>query len=78
MPSKTTINWLFNDIWCYLFSNKAKERIPKWVFQENKARQIFQKMNISYSPDTHLRELFCVMSQQHWNRFDEILLLVLK
>ena len=19
MPSKTTINWLFNDIWCYLF-----------------------------------------------------------
>ena len=19
MPSKSTINWLFNDIWCYLF-----------------------------------------------------------
>ena len=19
MPSKATINWLFNDIWCYLF-----------------------------------------------------------
>ena len=20
VPSKTTINWLFNDVWCYLFS----------------------------------------------------------
>ena len=29
-------------------SNKAKGRISKQVFQENKAHQIFQKMNISY------------------------------
>ena len=29
--------------------NKAKERISKRVFQENKARQIFRKTNISYS-----------------------------
>ena len=28
--------------------NKAKGRISKRVFQENKARQIFRKMNISY------------------------------
>ena len=28
--------------------NKAKGRISKRVFQENKARQIFQKTNISY------------------------------
>ena len=28
--------------------NKAKERISKRVFQENKARQIFRKINISY------------------------------
>ena len=28
--------------------NKAKERISKRVFQENKARQIFRKTNISY------------------------------
>ena len=28
--------------------NKAKRRISKRVFQENKAHQIFQKMNISY------------------------------
>ena len=29
--------------------NKAKGRISKRVFQENKARQIFRKTNISYS-----------------------------
>ena len=28
--------------------NKAKGRISKWVFQENKARQIFRKRNISH------------------------------
>ena len=28
--------------------NKAKVRISKRVFQENKARQIFRKTNISY------------------------------
>ena len=28
--------------------NKAKGRMSKWVFQENKERQIFQKTNISY------------------------------
>ena len=29
--------------------NKAKWRISKWVFQENKACQIFRKTNISHS-----------------------------
>ena len=29
-------------------SNKAKGRISKWVFQEDKARQILRKTNISY------------------------------
>ena len=29
--------------------NKAKGRISKRVLQENKARQIFQKINISYA-----------------------------
>ena len=29
--------------------NKAKGRISKRLFQENKARQIFRKTNISYS-----------------------------
>ena len=28
--------------------NKAKGQISKWVFQKNKAGQIFQKANISY------------------------------
>ena len=31
-----------------IVGNKAKERNSKPVFQENKARQIFQKTNISY------------------------------
>ena len=31
-----------------LISKKAKGRISKWVFQENKACQIFRKTNISY------------------------------
>ena len=29
-----------------LVSNKAKRRISKWVFQENKARRIFRKTKI--------------------------------
>ena len=32
-----------------IIGNKAKGRISKQVFQENKARQIFRKTNISYS-----------------------------
>ena len=31
-----------------LVGNKAKGRISKRVFQENKARQIFRKTSISY------------------------------
>ena len=31
-----------------IICNKAKRRISKQVFQENKARQIFRKTNISY------------------------------
>ena len=51
---RITVNWFVNE---YLFTfvsnaqivgNKAKGRISKRVFQENKARQIFRKMNISY------------------------------
>ena len=38
------------DLWQGLrfVGNKAKGRFSKWVFQENKARQIFQKTNITY------------------------------
>ena len=32
--------------------NKAKGQISKWVFQENKAHQVFRKTNIFYR-DTH-------------------------
>ena len=33
---------------CKIIGNKAKGRISKRVFQENKARQVFRKTNISY------------------------------
>ena len=36
MPSKTTINWLFNDIWCYLFIACFDEKIG--VFQQTVVR----------------------------------------
>ena len=33
---------------CHIIGYKAKERISKRVLQENKARQIFRKTNVSY------------------------------
>ena len=36
-----------------LVGDKAKRLISKRVIQENKARQIFGKTNISHSPDTY-------------------------
>ena len=36
-----------------IVGNKAKGRISERVFQENKARQIFQKTNVFLPPDTH-------------------------
>ena len=35
------------EYWAKIVSNKAKRRISEQVFQKNKARQIFQKTNIS-------------------------------
>ena len=40
------------DITFHFVGNKAKRRISKWVFQENKARQIFRKNEHFLSPDT--------------------------
>ena len=40
--------------WCYVYvGNKAKGRISKRVFRENKARQIFRKKERFLPPDTH-------------------------
>ena len=36
--------------------NKAKQRISKRVFQENKGRQIFRKTNISYPLKIHKKD----------------------
>ena len=52
----------------YFIGNKAKGRIPKRVFQENKARQIFPKTIISY-PLT--RTLTCAYQGVRNNRFSE-------
>ena len=38
----------FNGLDAEFVGNKVKGRISKRVFQENKARQIFRKTNISY------------------------------
>ena len=50
------MQWLYSLKKCFMWNaavvivgNKAKGRISKRVFQENKARQIFPKMNISYT-----------------------------
>ena len=39
MPSKITINWLFNDIWCYLFITSFDWKIS--VFQQTFVRVYF-------------------------------------
>ena len=42
--------------------SKAKGRISKRVFQENKARQIFSKPNICYPLDTHTYRVIDIIS----------------
>ena len=43
-----------------IVGTKAKGRISKWVFKENKARQIFQKTNISCPPPHLKRTRACI------------------
>ena len=44
-----TVAFISRRVWYIdLVGNKAKDRILKRVFQENKAREIFRKRNISY------------------------------
>ena len=51
-----------------VFGNKKKGQILKWVFQENKARQIFRKTIISYLP---IRTHKCLI----FGKFDVLCLL---
>ena len=53
----------------YIVGNKAKGRISKRVFRENKARQIFRKTNISYPlirtrmcANQGVRNVFCLIT----------------
>ena len=52
MKNKHFVNTAFDSQYTHTSSdfvgNKAKRRISKRVFQENKARQIFRKTNIYY------------------------------
>ena len=50
-------------------SNKAKGRILKRVFQENKARQIFRKTNIS---DPLIRTRMCMSGGKKCSFFGKI------
>ena len=52
----------------YFVGNKAKGRILKRVFQENKARQIFRKTNISYPL---IRTRTCAYQEVRNVRFSE-------
>ena len=45
MPSKTRVNWLFNDIWCYLFIACFDWKIG--IFQQTFVR-IYYILNISF------------------------------
>ena len=49
MSSKITINWPFNDIWCYLFIASLDSKI--YVFQKTVVR-VYYILN-----DTHVEEL---------------------
>ena len=62
------MKWVNENWWRNFVGNKAKGGISKRVFQENKARQIFQKANISYPPDAHVRfseNLACFVFSKH-------------
>ena len=60
---------LFNTSVYELIGNKAKGRISKWLLQENRARQIFRKTNISYPL---IRTLTCAYHVGRNIRFSEI------
>ena len=51
--------------------NEAKERISKRVVQENKARQVFRRANISYPLDMHtcISNLVCSVFLKHPFKF---------
>ena len=46
--------------------NKAKGRISKLVFQENKARQIFRKTEHFSAPNTHTCLPLCLVTDDTW------------
>ena len=50
-----------------LVGNKAKGRISEWVFQENKACQIFRKTNISYTL-IRIRTFSGGREKMHWEQ----------
>ena len=43
MPSKTTLNWIFNDIWCYLVIGNFDDKIG--VFEQTVVRVIITSLS---------------------------------
>ena len=66
MPSKTTINWLFNDIWCYLFIACFDWKID--VFKQTVVRVYYiLNNNSSAYINAHWPILFtCSLEEQQW------------
>ena len=54
MPSKTTVNWLFNDIWCYLFITCFDWKIG--VFQQTAAKIYYILKEDLYKIDQGIRQ----------------------
>ena len=51
------ITYFFRNIghmFSYIVGNKEKGRISKWMFEENKGRQIFPENEHFLPPDTHI------------------------
>ena len=70
MPSKTTINWLFNDIWCYLFIAYFDRKIG--VFQQAVVRVYYilkYRKALSAIPFFHGEYVNLTISQQQLQLF---------
>ena len=72
MPSKTTVNWLFNDIWCYLFIGCFDWKIG--IFQQTVVRVYYIPLNGKLQKETIIyyfiyygaRKVFCKIMQQKY------------
>ena len=78
MPSKTTINWLFNDIWCYLFitcfdwkTDVFKQTVVRVYYILNAFRtmgsEVYNRACIKGTLLQFYQELEFLVKSDHWN-----------